>query len=115
MITDGTPLAAEPPYSKPKFDTLARDGVRFENTFVTTLSVPPAAPRFNRSYERTHDYTFHTPPIRKNTLQPHTLPCSVPQDTEQDSLEVRNGVAGGHKSSFDVFSCRSRSLLQKTT
>ena len=40
MITDGTPLAVLDTHTKtPELDKLARDGVRFENTFVTTPSV----------------------------------------------------------------------------
>ena len=43
---------------------LAAEGVRFENTFVTTsICAASRATIFTGLYERTHGYTFGTPPI----------------------------------------------------
>ncbi|MEZ6113446.1 MAG: sulfatase [Pirellulaceae bacterium] len=48
----------------PTMDALAAGGVRFENTFVTTsICAASRATIFTGLYERTHRYTFGTPPI----------------------------------------------------
>lgn len=48
----------------PTMDSLAEQGVRFENTFVTTsICAASRATLFTGLYERTHKFTFRTPPI----------------------------------------------------
>ncbi|MFC1726300.1 sulfatase, partial [candidate division KSB1 bacterium] len=50
----------------PVVDSLAADGVRFSNAFVTTsICAASRASIFTGLHERTHGYTFGTPPIRK--------------------------------------------------
>lgn len=48
----------------PHVDRLARQGTRFENAFVTTsICAASRASVFTGLYERTHRYTFGTPPM----------------------------------------------------
>ena len=89
----------------PELDKLARDGVRFENTFVTTsICAASRASILTGLYERTHGYTFRTPPIRKEhfaNAYPTLLRSAGYRTGFVGKFGV--GVAGGHKSSFDVF------------
>lgn len=56
--------AGHPIIKTPTMDLLARDGVRFRNAFVTTaICAASRASLFTGLYERTHKYTFGTPPI----------------------------------------------------
>jgi len=49
----------------PVIDRLAADGVRFSNAFVTTpICAASRASIFTGMHERTHGYTFGTPPLR---------------------------------------------------
>jgi len=59
--------AGNPIIHTPTMDALARDGVRFANAFVTTsICAASRASLFCGLYERTHRFTFGTPPIRKD-------------------------------------------------
>jgi arylsulfatase A-like enzyme len=50
----------------PNIDRMANSGVRFTHAFVTTpICAASRASFFTGLYERTHDYTFSKPPIRK--------------------------------------------------
>jgi arylsulfatase A-like enzyme len=50
----------------PNIDWLANNGARFDKAFVTTpISAASRASLFTGLYERTHDYTFKKPPIKK--------------------------------------------------
>jgi len=50
----------------PNIDRMANEGVRFTHVFVTTpISAASRASIFTGLYERTHDYTFTRPPIKK--------------------------------------------------
>ena len=50
----------------PNIDWLANNGARFNNAFVTTpISAASRASLFTGLYERTHDFTFKKPPIKK--------------------------------------------------
>lgn len=56
--------AGHPILQTPNIDRLAADGVRFENMFVTTsICAASRATLFSGLYERTHRYTFGTPPM----------------------------------------------------
>lgn len=56
--------AGHPILLTPTMDRLAANGVRFENMFVTTsICAASRATLFTGLYERTHKYTFGTPPI----------------------------------------------------
>ena len=57
--------AGHPILKTPTVDRLAGDGVRFTNAFVTTsICAASRASIFTGLCERTHGYTFGTPPIR---------------------------------------------------
>jgi arylsulfatase A-like enzyme len=58
--------AGHPIVKTPNIDTLASQGVRFENAFVTTsICAASRATLFTGLWERSHKYTFGTPPIAK--------------------------------------------------
>ena len=51
----------------PRLDQLAAEGVRFNNAFVTTsICAASRASLFTGLVERSHRYTFGTPPISKD-------------------------------------------------
>jgi len=50
----------------PQMDRLAREGAYFENSFVTTpICAASRASIITGLYERTHQFTFRTPPLRQ--------------------------------------------------
>ncbi len=54
----------------PHVDRLANQGTRFRNAFVTTsICAASRASIFTGLYERTHRYTFGTPPIKKEHVK----------------------------------------------
>lgn len=56
--------AGHPIIMTPVIDSLADDGVRFRNAFVTTsICAASRASILTGLYERTHQYTFGTPPL----------------------------------------------------
>ncbi|NQT53197.1 sulfatase-like hydrolase/transferase [bacterium] len=57
--------AGNPIIHTPEMDRLARDGVRFLHSFVTTsICAAGRASVLTGTYERTHRFTFGTPPLR---------------------------------------------------
>jgi len=57
--------AGHPIIQTPVIDSLAADGVRFSNAFVTTsICAASRASILTGLYERTHGYTFGKPPLR---------------------------------------------------
>ncbi|MDP6355549.1 MAG: sulfatase-like hydrolase/transferase [Planctomycetota bacterium] len=57
--------AGHPILKTPTMDRLAKQGVRFENMFVTTsICAASRASILTGLYERTHRYTFRTPPLQ---------------------------------------------------
>ena len=59
--------AGHPILKTPTMDRLAREGVRFENMFVTTsICAASRATLLSGLYERSHKFTFRTPPIAAN-------------------------------------------------
>lgn len=57
-------IAGHPILKTPNMDSLAKAGARFENMFVTTsICAASRATLFTGLYEKTHGYTFGTPPI----------------------------------------------------
>jgi arylsulfatase A-like enzyme len=60
--------AGHPILQTPVIDHLAAEGVRFENAFVTTsICAASRATLFTGQWERTHGFTFGTPPIAEAT------------------------------------------------
>jgi len=63
--------AGHPIIQTPSIDTLANKGCRFSNAFVTTPICPASrASILTGLYERTHGYTFKTPPLQEKYLLP---------------------------------------------
>jgi len=61
--------AGNPIIQTPNMDWLARNGVRFENAFVTTpICAASRASIFTGTYERTHTYTFTKPPLSRTFM-----------------------------------------------
>jgi arylsulfatase A-like enzyme len=61
--------AGNPIIRTPNMDALARDGVRFANAFVTTsICAASRASVFTGLHERTHQFTFGTPPLREDLV-----------------------------------------------
>ncbi len=59
--------AGHPIVQTPNIDTLAAQGVRFENCFVTTsICAASRASIFTGLHERTHGYTFGKPAVNKD-------------------------------------------------
>ena len=64
MRWDMMGCAGNPIIQTPHLDSLAKDGVRFENAFVTTaICAASRASILTGLYERTHRYTFGTKPV----------------------------------------------------
>ena len=64
---DGLGAAGHPVLKTPILDTLAEQGVRFENAFVTTsICMASRASIFTGVTERTHGNTFGQPPVPSN-------------------------------------------------
>ncbi|MGB3528334.1 MAG: sulfatase [Saprospiraceae bacterium] len=58
--------AGNPIISTPNIDKLAEKGVRFSHAFVTTpICAASRASILTGLYERTHDFTFKKPPVKK--------------------------------------------------
>ncbi len=54
----------------PHMDEMAREGIYFENSFVTTpICAASRASIITGIYERTHDFTFRTPPLAQQYLR----------------------------------------------
>ncbi len=61
--------AGHPILKTPVIDGLAKSGVRFENAFVTTsICAASRATFFTGHWERSHKYTFGTPPISEKLI-----------------------------------------------
>ena len=100
--------AGHPIIKTPNVDRLAREGVRFENAFVTTsICAASRATIFTGLYERTHGYTFGKPPIRQGDVQ-NSYPVQLRAAGYRTGFIGKFGVRleGGRKSidaMFDYF------------
>ena len=69
--------AGNPIISTPNIDNIAKKGVRFSHAFVTTpICAASRASILTGLFERTHDFTFGKPPLKKeysNTSYPYLL------------------------------------------
>ena len=90
----------------PNMDALARSGVRFINAFVTTsICAASRASIFTGLYERTHRFTFGTPPIRPE-LVAMSYPVLLRKHGYRTGFVGKFGVAvprGAAKEMFDFF------------
>ena len=100
----------------PTMDRLAAQGVRFENAFVTTsICAASRASILTGLHERTHKYTFGTPPISK----PHSeasYPAILKQAGYRTGFVGKFGVSvgkGGAENMFDVFKPLNRNPYHK--
>jgi arylsulfatase A-like enzyme len=89
---DALGCAGNPIIKTPHIDTLAKDGVRFTNMFATTaICAASRASLLTGLHERTHRYTFNTPPIMK----PHS-------EQSYPALLKRAGYRTGFVGKFGV-------------
>lgn len=59
-------IAGNPIIATPNIDNIAKKGVRFTHTFVTTpICAASRASILTGLFERTHDFTFNKPPLKK--------------------------------------------------
>jgi len=90
----------------PEIDRLAREGVMFENAFVTTaICAASRASILTGLYERTHGFTFGTPPLRAD-LAAMSYPAMLKAVGYRTGLVGKFGVVvekGGVERMFDVF------------
>ena len=95
------------PYLKtPTMDRLAAQGVRFSNMFVTTsICAASRATLLTGLYERTHGYTFGTPPISDAHWR-SSYPTLLQQNGYRTGFVGKFGVSvagAAHRKSFDYF------------
>lgn len=90
----------------PTMDRLAEEGVRFSNMFVTTsICAASRATLFTGLYERTHGYTFGTPPISEEHWQTG-YPAALKANGYRTGFVGKFGVGVAqslHRDSFDFF------------
>jgi arylsulfatase A-like enzyme len=94
----------------PTIDRLAKNGVRFKNAFVTTsICAASRATFFTGLWERSHKYTFGTPPIAKSLVDA-SYPALLRKNGYRTGFVGKFGVnvAGGQKQMFDVFTPLNR-------
>jgi len=108
--------AGHPILKTPVVDSLAARGVRFVNTFVTTsICAASRASIFTGLYERTHRFTFGTPPI----LEEHaaaSYPTLLRKAGYRTGFLGKFGVqvpAGAKEEMFDSFQPMGRSPYLK--
>jgi len=104
--------AGHPIIRTPVVDSLAKRGTRFANAFVTTAICAASRASFLTGlYERTHGYTFGTPPISAEHARA-SYPALLRKAGYRTGFigKYGVGVAGGvTKEMFDVFSPHGRS------
>ncbi len=108
--------AGHPILKTPTMDRLAASGVRFENMFVTTsICAASRASIFTGLHERTHGYTFRTPPIGAAHTR-LSYPALLRAAGYRTGFVGKFGVAveaGERESMFDVFVPLGRSPYLK--
>lgn len=109
---DAMGCAGHPIIKTPTMDRLAKEGVRFTNAFVTTsICAASRASILTGLYERTHRFTFGTPPIS----EPHTdasYPAVLRAAGYRTGFTGKFGVGvrkGAREKMFDVFKPVNRS------
>lgn len=100
----------------PTIDRIARQGVRFQNAFVTTsICAASRASVFTGLTERTHGYTFGEPPIRREHVET-SYPAMLRSAGYRTGCIGKFGVkteTEPDKTMFDFFSNRDRPYLRK--
>ncbi len=98
--------AGHPILKTPNIDRLARDGVRFENMFVTTsICAATRATILTGLVERSHKYTFGTPPIAAPFCE-DSYPAVLKAAGYRTGFVGKFGVgvpSGEQEAMFDVF------------
>jgi arylsulfatase A-like enzyme len=90
---DALGCAGHPIVKTPNLDRLAARGVRFRNSFVTTpICAASRASLLTGMYERTHKYTFTTPPLAA-PLCAHSYPFLLRRAGYRTALIGKFGVA----------------------
>lgn len=96
--------AGHPILKTPVIDRLAAQGVRFENAFVTTsICAASRATLLTGQWERTHGFTFGTPPIADASS---TYPAILREAGYRTGFVGKFGVqvpAGARERMFDTF------------
>jgi len=104
--------AGHPILQTPTIDKLAAAGVRFENAFVTTsICAASRATIFTCQWERTHGFTFGTPPIPEPASD-NSYPAALRRAGYRTGFVGKFGVAvpqGAREKMFDVFVPLNRS------
>ncbi len=107
--------AGNPVIVTPTLDRLAREGVRFENAFVTTpICAASRASILTGLYERTHGYTFTKPPLAR-ALTFASYPARLRRAGYRTGFVGKFGVAvenGAEAEMFDVFQPSSLPYFQ---
>lgn len=102
---DAMNVAGHPFLKTPHMDRLAREGVRFRNAFVTTpICAASRASILTGLHERTHKFTFGTPPIAAQFCL-HSYPFLLRQAGYRTGLIGKFGVgvdAGMAAKMFDL-------------
>lgn len=98
--------AGHPILKTPHIDAIAKAGVRFPNAFVTTaICAASRASILSGTYERTHKFTFTTPPLAAD-LCAASYPALLKRSGYTTALFGKFGVtiaAGQRDVLFDVF------------
>ena len=98
--------AGHPFLKTPTMDRLAANGARFSNMFVTTsICAASRATILTGMYERTHRFTFGTPPIRTELVDT-SYPALLRKAGYQTGFIGKFGVqinAAGRQQMFDYY------------
>lgn len=108
--------AGHPVLKTPNMDALAGGGILFRNAFVTTsICAASRASIFTGMVERTHQYTFGTPPLRRE-LTDVSYPALLRKAGYRTGFVGKFGVsveAGAREEMFGVFRPLSRNPYLK--
>jgi arylsulfatase A-like enzyme len=111
-------VAGDPLARTPTIDTLAREGIRFTNAFVTTsICAASRASIMTGLTERTHGYTFGAPPVSSNHIEtsyPVQLRIAGYQTAFFGKFGFKLEEDDAHEKMFDVYSIRDRPYLRRS-
>jgi len=116
MRWDMMGCAGNPIIKTPHLDALAKDGLRFENAFVTTaICAASRASILTGLYERTHRYTFGTKPVTAGHVA-ISYPVLLRKAGYRTGFVGKFGIGvppGGAKEMFDSFTPLDRNPYWK--